>query len=138
MNHVGRAAPDFAAQAYVGGDFATVRRDDFVGRWLVLFFYPLDFTFVCPTELRAFALAESSFRERDVALVAASTDSIYTHHAWFTRDLPEVRYPVLADATKKIAKDYGVLVEAEGFAQRATFVIDPEQMVRYQVISADN
>ena len=138
MIQVGRKAPDFTAQAYVRGDFATVRRDDFRGRWLVLFFYPLDFTFVCPTELRAFAHKEAAFRQRGADVAAISVDSIYTHQAWLERDLPEVRFPVLSDVTRTITRDYGVLLEDEGVAMRATFVIDPESVVRYLVVSSQD
>jgi peroxiredoxin (alkyl hydroperoxide reductase subunit C) len=138
MNLVGRIAPAFHAQAYVGGDFKQLKLDDFAGRWLVLFFYPLDFTFVCPTELDAFGRAEADFQKRGISVVAASTDSVYSHKAWLSRDLPDVRYPVLADVTKQISKDYGVLAHDEGVAQRATFVIDPEGIVRYQVVSSQN
>jgi peroxiredoxin (alkyl hydroperoxide reductase subunit C) len=132
---VGRPAPEFRAQAYVAGEVRDVALAEYRGRWVVLFFYPLDFTFVCPTELRAFARREAEFAEEDCQVLAASTDSVHAHRAWFERDLPEVRYPVLSDPTHRISRDYGVLVEDEGIALRGTFLIDPEGILRYAVVS---
>jgi peroxiredoxin (alkyl hydroperoxide reductase subunit C) len=132
---VGRPAPAFRAPAYVAGEIRDVSLSDYRGTWVVLFFYPLDFTFVCPTELRAFARREADFAEEDCHVLAASTDSVHAHKAWFERDLPDVRYPVLSDPTHRLARDYGVLVEDEGIALRGTFLIDPEGILRYAVVS---
>ncbi len=135
MVRVGHPAPDFKAQAYHAGEFKEVSLSDFRGRWLVLFFYPLDFTFVCPTELRAFAAQEAEFRSAGAELVAVSVDSVYSHKAWMESDLPEVKYPVLSDLKKEIARDYGVLDEEKGVALRGTFLIDPEGVCQYAVVS---
>src|SRR6476620_9166739 len=106
---VGNLAPDFKAKAYVAGQFKDVSLKDYQGKWVCLFFYPLDFTFVCPTELRAFADKEAEFRELGCQVIACSTDSEYSHKAWFERDLQNVKYPVLADTAHAISHDYGVL-----------------------------
>ena len=133
---VGLPAPSFQGQAYVSSEIREVSLDAFRGQWVVLVFYPLDFTFICPTELRAFADDLEKFHVLRAEVVAVSVDSVYSHKAWFERDLPEVHYPVVSDITKQIARDYGVLDEARGVALRGTFIIDPEGIVQYQVISA--
>lgn len=136
MIRVGQPAASFAGEAYVDGEIREISLDDYRGRWVVLVFYPLDFTFVCPTELRAFAAVCDALRELGAEVVAISVDSVYAHKAWRERDLPEVRYPLFSDLTKRIAHDYGVLDEERGVALRATFIVDPEGVVQYQVVSA--
>lgn len=138
MLRPGQVAPDFTGEAYVGGAIRELSLQAFRGKWTVLLFYPLDFTFICPTELRAFGRSLEEFHARDANVIAISVDSVYSHQAWCERDLPDVRYPVLSDITKQIARDYGVLDEAKGIALRGTFIIDPEGIVQYQVVSALN
>ncbi|MFA6603271.1 MAG: peroxiredoxin [Patescibacteria group bacterium] len=134
---LGKPAPDFkAVPAYQTGEFRSVSLSEYRGHWLVLFFYPRDFTFVCPTELRGFAAHEHEFEKLGAKIVAASTDSQWSHKAWFERDLPEVKYPVLADTALKLADAYGVLNADDGSAERGLFIIDPEGIVRYIVVSA--
>lgn len=133
---VGAIAPEFKAKAYLAGDFKEVSLKDFKGKWVCLYFYPLDFTFVCPTEIRAFAEKEAQFKEAGCQLVACSTDSEYSHKAWFERDLKEVKYPVLADTTHVIARDYGVLLEEKGIALRGTFLIDPNGTLQWMQVNA--
>lgn len=139
MVHLNKAAPDFKdVVVYQKGkeDFGKVSLADYKGSWVVFFFYPRDFTFICPTELKGFAKHEADFAALGCKVLAASTDSEWSHKAWFERDLPDVTYPVLADTTQKISRDYGVLNEDNGEADRGLFIIDPEGMVRYVVISA--
>jgi len=138
MVRIGQPAPAFRAQAYQNGEFKDVALSDLHGRWVVLVFYPLDFTFVCPTELRAFAEHYEAFRASGADVIAASVDSVYTHKAWFERDLPMVQYPVLSDITKSIARSYEVLDEAGGVALRGTFIIDPEGVLQYMVVAGLN
>ncbi len=133
---VGSLAPDFKSQAYVAGKFQDISLKDFQGKWVCLYFYPLDFTFVCPTEIRSFGQAEGQFREHGCHLVACSTDSVYSHKAWFERDLPEVKHPVLADTAHQIARDYGVLLEDKGIALRGTFLIDPKGTLQWMSVNA--
>jgi peroxiredoxin (alkyl hydroperoxide reductase subunit C) len=135
---VGQPAPEFKTQAFVPGekDFKTVSLRDFQGKWVCLFFYPLDFTFVCPTELRSFAQHGAEFKEAGCHLVAASTDSAFSHKAWFERDLQEVKYPVLADLTHQVSTDYGVLIEEQGIALRGTFLIDPNGVLQWMSVNA--
>lgn len=137
MIHVGKPAPVFqGATAYQKGEFTTVNLEQYRGKWVVFFFYPRDFTFICPTEIKGFAEHEAEFGAMNAVVLAASTDSEWSHKAWFERDLPMVQYPIIADTTQQISRDYGVLDEADGSSQRGLFIIDPEGMVKYALISA--
>jgi alkyl hydroperoxide reductase subunit AhpC len=112
----------------------------FPGKWLVLFFYPLDFTFVCPTEIRAFSDRFSEFEALGASVVAASVDSEFAHLAWTQQDkkaggLGPMKIPILADITKRISRDYGVLLEDQGVALRGLFIIDPEGILRQITIN---
>ncbi len=135
---VGQLAPDFRAAAYVAGQETekTVSLKDFQGKWLCLFFYPLDFTFVCPTEIKSFQDNSAAFKELGCEVVGVSTDSYYTHKAWFERDLKDVKFPILADMTHSVSRDYGVLVEDKGVALRGTFLIDPKGTLQWASINA--
>lgn len=137
MIHVGKPAPDFTqVTAYHKGEFTKVSLADYKGSWVAFFFYPRDFTFICPTELKGFEKHEAEFTALNCKVLAASTDSEWSHKAWFERDLPEITYPVLADTTQKISRDYGVLDEDDGSSQRGLFIIDPDGVVKYIIISA--
>lgn len=135
---IDNAAPDFAnVPAYQKGKSdVKISLSDYKGKWVAFFFYPRDFTFICPTELKGFSNAVEEFRKRGCEILAASTDSTWCHKAWFERDLPNVEYPVLADTSLKIAREYQVLNEANGEAQRGLFLINPEGIVKYVLVSA--
>jgi alkyl hydroperoxide reductase subunit AhpC len=135
MIHIGSPAPEFShVTSYHRGSFTSVSSADYKGKWWVLFFYPRDFTFVCPTEIQEFARLEKDFQDCGCSVVAASTDSEHSHKAWFERDLKEVTYPVLADTTHEVSRAFGVLGD-DGASQRGTFIIDPEGKVRWMTIS---
>lgn len=135
MIKVGEKAPDFnGVMAYQTGEFKKIRLADYRGRWLVLFFYPRDFTFICPTELKEFARLQDEFGECGCTILGASTDSEHSHKAWFERDLKEVTYPVLADTTQEVSRGYNVLGK-DGASQRGTFIIDPDGVLRWMVVS---
>ena len=136
MLNINQSAPDFKGiKAYQAGEFKDISLSDYSGNWLVLFFYPRDFTFVCPTEIRGFAKHEADFKALNCDILAASTDSEWSHKAWFERDLPEVKFPILADTTQSMAKAYGILNESDGSADRGLFIVDPEGKIQYVVIS---
>lgn len=141
MNRItGKNAPDFHLKA-VSGDgenFFDVSLDTYKGHWLVLFFYPMDFTFVCPTEITSFSRELSSFEEADAKILAVSTDSEYCHQAWIRNGLGPISYPLGADKTMAMASDYGVLLEDQGVTLRGLFIIDPNQVIRYSVIHDNN
>lgn len=133
---IGKKAPGFKMMA-VSGDgenFFEVKLDDYRGKWLVLFFYPLDFTFVCPTEITGFSQYYDKFKAANAEILAISCDSHYSHQAWIRDGLGKISYPIAADKTMKAASDYGVLIEEDGVALRGLFIIDPDQIVRYSVI----
>ncbi|KAF9994509.1 Peroxiredoxin-2 [Entomortierella chlamydospora] len=137
---VGKIAPAFKATAVVDGAFKEVSLDDYKGQYVVLFFYPLDFTFVCPTEIIAFSEAIGRFNGLKTAVLACSCDSEFSHLAWVNTPrtqggLGEMKIPIISDFTKKIATDYGVLKEDEGVAYRGLFIIDPKQVVRQITIN---
>lgn len=137
MIQVGTKAPDFSQiTAYHRGQFTNVSLSDYAGKWLAFFFYPRDFTFICPTELKGFSQQESEFQKLTCEVLAASTDSQWSHKAWFERDLPEVAYPILADTTHSVSRDYQVFNEKEGQAERGLFVIDPDGVIKYSLISS--
>jgi alkyl hydroperoxide reductase subunit AhpC len=135
---LGERVPELTGEVYQNGEFKKINIKDYRGKWVVLFFYPLDFTFVCPTEIKGFAKNEKSFSDLNAVVVGASTDSVHSHKAWFERDLQEVRFPILGDTSHIFSRAFGVLKEEEGIAYRGTFVIDPEGILRYSVISDMN
>ncbi|SHH24856.1 Alkyl hydroperoxide reductase subunit AhpC (peroxiredoxin) [Caloranaerobacter azorensis DSM 13643] len=133
---VGKPAPLFKMKTALGNGegFGEVSLEDYKGKWLVMFFYPLDFTFVCPTEITGYSDRYEEFKAEGAEILAVSTDSEHSHKAWINRDLGKIKFPLASDFTKKVSKDYGVLVEEEGVALRGLFIIDPEGIVRYSVI----
>jgi alkyl hydroperoxide reductase subunit AhpC len=137
---VGNKAPDFKTDAVVDGAFKEVSLNDYTGKWKVLFFYPLDFTFVCPTEITAFSNDIVKFKELNCEVIGVSTDSKFSHLAWTRQDrneggLGQIAYPLLADFTKKISTDYGVLIEGAGIALRGLFIIDDNDVVQHSTIN---
>jgi peroxiredoxin (alkyl hydroperoxide reductase subunit C) len=138
MSLVTREAPLFSAEAVVGKGFKNIKLEDYRGKWVVLFFYPLDFTFVCPTEITALSDAYDEFKKRNTEIIGVSTDSKFSHLAWINTPreeggLGELNYPLVADFTKEISEKYGVLLPG-GMALRATFIIDPDGKVQFELI----
>ncbi|MCH9608480.1 MAG: Alkyl hydroperoxide reductase C [Chlamydiales bacterium] len=140
-NLVGKKAPNFKSKAVVKGEIKEqFTLDSLSGQYVCLFFYPLDFTFVCPTELHAFQEKYTEFTKRGVQLVGCSVDSPFSHVAWLNTPqskggIEGVEYPLLSDLNKEIATTYGVLKEDEGIAYRGLFLIDREGIVRHQLIN---
>ncbi len=141
MLQVGKKAPDFDMQSTK--DIKTlkenVRLSDYKGKFLVLFFYPLDFTFVCPTEIKAFNEKLQEFKKAGAEILAVSTDSVYSHRAWINTSadkngLGSLNFPLASDITKDVSRDYGVLIEDKGIALRGLFIIDKEGVLQYQVV----
>lgn len=140
---VGRPAPNFTAPAAFPGETAAVpvravSLSDYRERWLVLCWYPHDFTFVCPTELTALSDRLDEFNDMETDVLAASTDSVYAHRAWMRvpreqNGIEGVRFPIIADQTHRLAREYGVLLEDEGAALRGLFIIDPDGLIQYAV-----
>lgn len=131
---VGTKAPDFKMQGVFKGEFKDFSLSDYKGKWVVLFFYPLDFTFVCPTEIKEFSKRNAEFEKLNAKVLGASIDSVYSHKAWIDSELGELAYPLLSDITKKVSADYNVLHD-DSVSLRGTFIIDPGGIVRWMVVS---
>ena len=134
MSIIGKPAPKFSGAAAREGEIVNVKLDDYKGKWLVLFFYPLDFTFVCPTEIRGYNEHLSSFRAANAEVVGASTDSVFSHKAWTDGELGKLGFALLADTNHEISRKFGVLIENKGIALRGTFIVDPSGALRYSTI----
>jgi len=137
---VGKKAPYFEAEAAIGADFKSISMNDFKGKYLCLFFYPLDFTFVCPTELHAFSDKMDEFKKRNCEVVACSIDSKFSHAAWLRTPRTQggiegVKYPILADIHKTISRSYGTLFEDAGVAFRGLFLIDKDGIVQHALVN---
>lgn len=144
MPQIGDLAPEFVLSGVHGdgsgpeaGMSSTWKLSDYRGQYLVLFFYPRDFTFVCPTEIRQFSERYADFREAGCDVLGVSTDSEFVHRAWIENGLGELNYPLLADPSHAVARAYGVLDEQEGLSRRATFVVDPDGAVQYALVHSD-
>jgi len=140
MSMVGKPAPDFALDGYVNGDFAKFKLGDYKGKWVALLFYPLDFTFVCPTEVLAFSKAAEQFKKLNVQVFGVSVDSKFSHKAWVDSSAKDgglggsLSYPLLADLNKTTSADYGVLLP-DGVALRGLFLINPEGTVVHETVN---
>ncbi|NCX96932.1 MAG: peroxiredoxin [Chitinophagia bacterium] len=138
---VGSKFPDFSKKAVVslekGKEFAHISLNDYEGKWVVMFWWPKDFTFVCPTEIAEFNHNFDNFADRDAAVLGASTDSEYVHHAWRIHhdDLRGLKFPMIADTNKSLAETLGILTADEKVAYRATYIIDPQGIVRWLCIN---
>jgi peroxiredoxin (alkyl hydroperoxide reductase subunit C) len=137
---VGKKAPYFEGEAVVGGEFKKISLNDYKGKYLCLFFYPLDFTFVCPTELHAFSDKLDEFAKRNCEVVACSIDSKFSHAAWLKTPksaggIEGVKYPILSDMHKTVSRSYGTLFEDAGIAFRGLFLINKEGVVQHVTLN---
>lgn len=132
---IGRPAPDFKADAYHNGEITQLSLSDYRGKWVVLFFYPLDFTFVCPTEIQGFSERIDDFKKLNAEVIGASVDSVHSHKAWSEGSLGQMKYPLISDISHRISRDYGVLLEDKGISLRGLFIIDPEGNLRSYVVN---
>ncbi len=142
MSLVGRPAPDFELEGYFNGQFNKYKLSDFRKKWVVLLFYPLDFTFVCPTEVLNFSAAAEKFNKLSCEIFGISVDSVYVHKAWVDTKREDgglggsLNYPLLSDLNKVTARDYGILIEEEGVALRGLFLISPEGVIMHSTINS--
>ena len=137
MVKVGKKAPTFKLQGYLKDNFAEYNLEDQKGKWQVIFFYPMDFTFICPTEVTAISKHYDEFEKIGAEVWGVSVDSVHTHRAW-TKELGQLRYPLLSDIKKEVSTMYNTLIEEEGVSQRATFVIDPEGVLQYHLVNSND
>ncbi|EPZ52263.1 peroxiredoxin [Bacteriovorax sp. BAL6_X] len=137
---VSKAAPEFKGNAVVNGEIKEISLSDFKGKWKVLFFYPLDFTFVCPTEITAFSDKVQLFKDLNCEVIACSVDSAFSHLAWTKQSrneggLGDINFPILEDLTKEVSKSYGALMPSGDVAFRATYIIDDNNIVQHVSIN---
>ncbi len=133
MARIGEKEPAWRGSAYVKGEQKTISSDDYRGKWHVLYWYPLDFTFVCPTEIKGFQSLLDDFQDDGIEVIGVSTDSFFSHKSWFAdrKTFPEeITHPILADTNHEISRAFGVLKEDEGIGFRATVVVDQEGVIR--------
>lgn len=141
MLGIGKKLPNFKVKATISTDpktaFTEITQDTYKGQWLVLFFYPKDFTFVCPTEIKGFGDLNKKFKDRDAQVLAASVDSEFVHMAWRQNhpDLKDLPFPMLADVKRELSSALGIIDENEGVSQRATFIIDPDGIIRFVYVT---
>jgi NADH-dependent peroxiredoxin subunit C len=132
MVKINESAPHFECEAYVNGKIEKVGLDDYHGKWVILFFYPADFTFVCPTELAELAKHYDEFKKLGAEILSVSTDTVFVHKAWADNSptIKNITYPMLADPAQVVTKAYDTLIPEEGLSLRATFFIDPKGIVK--------
>ncbi len=142
MSLVNKPAPDFELEGYFNGEFSKYKLSDYRKQWAILLFYPLDFSFVCPTEVLNFSAAAENFAKLNCQIFGISVDSIYVHKAWVEAKREDgglggsLRYPLLSDLNKVAARNYGILMEAEGVALRGLFLINPDGVVMHSTINS--
>ncbi len=125
---IGKLAPQFEAEMFQKEEIKKINLEDYKGKWIILFFYPADFTFICPTELGDLAKKYKRFKKLNSEILSISTDTVFTHKAWHDQSatIKKIDFPMVADPIGNISRSYGVLIEEEGLALRGTFIIDPE------------
>ena len=136
MININEKLADFEVEAYHQDKIKPIKSVDYRGKWLVIFFYPADFTFVCPTELEELADHYEEFKKMGVEVMSVSTDTVYAHKAWHDQSetIKKIQFPMLADPTGNLARQFGVYIEKEGLAWRGTFIIDSDGVLKaYEV-----
>ena len=140
MSLIGKEIVDFKVQAFVEDSFKVISKEDVVGKWSVFFFYPADFTFVCPTELEDLADKYDEFKEAGCEIYSVSCDTHFVHKAWHdtSETIKKIKYPMLGDPTGELARGFDVMIESEGMADRGTFIVNPEgKIVSYEVVAGN-
>lgn len=137
MIQVSQKVPDFELSAYHNGEIKKIKLSDYKGKWLVLIFYPADFTFICPTELEEAAELYDEFKRLDAEVLSVSTDTVYVHKAWHdtSPSIKKIKYPMLADPAGKLCREFGTYLEEEGISLRGSFIIDPDGVLKVAEIN---
>jgi len=132
MANIGMRVPDFEFEAFYNEEIKKIKFSDYLGKWIVLIFYPADFTFVCPTELEEAANLYEIFKKLNAEILSISTDTLYVHKAWHDTSpaIRKISFPMVADTTGKICREFGTYIEEKGLSVRASFIIDPDGIVR--------
>lgn len=140
MSLIGKEVADFKVWSYKGNEFEEVTKEDILGKWSVFFFYPADFTFVCPTELEDLANKYEEFQKIGCEIYSVSCDTHFVHKAWHdaSKTIQKIQYPMLADPTGALSRDFNVMIEEDGMAERGSFIVNPEgKIVAYEVIAGN-
>ncbi|MFI3115268.1 MAG: alkyl hydroperoxide reductase subunit C [Clostridia bacterium] len=140
MSMIGKQVADFTVQSYENNSFKEVKKADILGKWSVFFFYPADFTFVCPTELEDLADKYADFKKIGCEIYSVSCDTHFVHKAWHdaSATIKKINYPMLADPTATLARDFDVMIESAGITERGTFVVNPNgEIVAYEVLAGN-
>ena len=132
MIRIGQKIPDFELEAYHGDDIRKIKLSDYRGKWLVLIFYPADFTFVCPTELEEAANYYEEFKKSGAEVMSVSTDTAFVHKAWHDQSpaISKIKFPMLADPTGNMCREFGTYIEEEGLSLRGSFIVDPDGVLK--------
>jgi NADH-dependent peroxiredoxin subunit C len=132
MIQINQQVPNLELEAYHENEVKKIRLSEFRGRWLILFFYPADFTFICPTELREIAELYPQFQQENAEVLSVSTDTVFVHKAWHNESevIKKIHFPMLADPTGKLCREFGTYIEDEGVSLRGSFIIDPDGNLR--------
>lgn len=132
MLKIGHKIPDLELDAYVNDQIKEIRLHDYAGKWLAIVFYPADFTFVCPTELEELARLYPKFQAEDAEVLSVSTDTVYVHKAWHDHSpaIRQIKFPMVADPSGVMSREFGVYIEDEGLALRGSFIVDPDGILR--------
>jgi peroxiredoxin (alkyl hydroperoxide reductase subunit C) len=140
MSLIGKEVKDFKVKAYIEKDFKEVTKDNILGKWSVFFFYPADFTFVCPTELEDLAEKYEDFKKTGCEVYSVSCDTHFVHKAWHdaSKTIQKIQYPMLADPTGALARDFEVMIEEDGLSERGSFIVNPEGKIVAYEITAGN
>ncbi|PIZ50708.1 peroxiredoxin [Candidatus Woesearchaeota archaeon CG_4_10_14_0_2_um_filter_33_13] len=129
---INNPAPEFVAEVYHNNEIKKISLTEYKGKWVVLFFYPADFTFVCPTELGSLADSYEEFQKLDTEIISVSTDTVFVHKAWHdnSETIKKIKFPMLADPTGNVSRAYGTYIHSEGLSLRGTFIIDPDGVLK--------
>jgi peroxiredoxin (alkyl hydroperoxide reductase subunit C) len=129
---IGHEIPDFEVEAFHENDVKKIKLSDYKGKWMILFFYPADFTFVCPTELEEMADSYEEFKKLDAEVLSVSTDTVFVHKAWqdASEAIKKIKFPMIADPTGDVARAFGTYIEDEGLSLRGTFIVDPDGVLQ--------
>ena len=132
MAKIGQKVTDFELKAYHNDDIKTIKLSDYKSKWLVMCFYPADFTFICPTELEEAAMLYADFQKAGAEILSVSTDTVYTHKAWHdvSPAIKKLKYPTVADPTGALCREFGTYIDESGLSLRATFIIDPDGVLK--------
>jgi NADH-dependent peroxiredoxin subunit C len=132
MIQIGNTIPDFELEAYYEDDIKKIRLSDYRGQWLIMLFYPADFTFICPTELEEAALLYDRFKLEGAEIISVSTDTVFAHKAWHdsSKAIGKIKYPMAADPTGRLCRTLGTYIDSEGLSLRASFIVDPDGVLK--------